>query len=219
MKKAFILISCLLLLSGCNKTKDTKKIKKEIKKPETVEDVPSYNDDNPIKIAFYENNEILKEYSTSASPMTDINVFSVLFTDDPQVNGNNYKILFNNYFEKYENKEKYKIGYYIKFNVGDKIVEKTITDPTSTYSLAPYIYVYLYDDIHQPDGAWYSHVEEKDMKDDTLYTSIKLFMVENIKDVTSPITLEAFTYDSEDDFDNNGNYRGNSKYSIEIKLN
>ena len=44
-------------------------------------------------------------------------------------------------------------------------------------------------------------------------------MVEDINKVTSPITLEAFTYDSADDFDEKGNYRGNSKYSIEIELN
>lgn len=218
MKKAFVLIVCLLLLSGCNKTKDTKKIKKETKKTEIVEDVPSYNDDNPIKIAFYENNKILEEYNTTATPMTDINVFSVLFTNDEDVSGN-YKILFNNYYNQYENKEKYKIGYYIKFNVEDKIVEKTIVDPTSTYDLNPYMYVYLYDDIHQADGAFYSHVKEEDVKEDTLYTSIKLFMVGEIANVISPITLEAFTYDSDDDFDDNGNYRGNSKYSIEIKLN
>ena len=218
MKRILILIICLLLFSGCSKEKEEKIIEKT-KEPEIIDNVPNYIDDNPVKIAFYENNTVLKEYSAVKNINSDINVFSVLFTNDENVTGNNYKTLFNNYYNQYENKEKYKIGYYIKFYVGDKLFEKTIVDPTSTYNLNPYLYVYLYDDIHQPDGAWYSHVEEKDVKNDTLYTSIKLFMVENIADVTSPITLEAFTYDSEDDFDEKGNYRGNSKYSIEIKLN
>ena len=217
MKKIFILIICLILFSACSKKEE--KIVTKKKKTETNITIPTYKDENPVKIAFYENNKILNEFSTTKNPMTDINVFSVLLTNDEEVIGSNYKTLFNNYYDKYENKENYKIGYYIKFYIGQKLIEKTITDPTSTYSLNPYLYIYLYDDIHQPDGAWYSHVEEKDVKDNTLYTSIKLFMVEDINKITSPITLEAFTYDSEDDFDENGNYRGNSKYTIEIKTN
>ena len=219
MKKICVIIVFLILLSGCSKYNEKNIHKKIEKKTEIVEDIPNYKDDNPVKIAFYENNKILKNYSTNRIINGDINVFSVLFTNDEEVQGNNYKTTFNNFYNQYENKEKYKIGYYIKFYVGDKLFEKTITDPTSTFSLNPYLFVYLYDDIHQPDGAWYSHVEESDVKDDTLYTSIKVCMVTNIEDVISPITLEAFTYDSEDDFDENGNYRGNSKYSIEIKLN
>ena len=219
MKKICVIIVFLILLSGCSKNNE-KNIHKEIeKKTEIVEDIPNYKDNNPVKIAFYENGKILKDYSTSPKPETEIGVFSVLFTNDNEINNTNFKTAFNNYYNQYENKEKYKIGYYIKFNVGDKIIEKTITDPTSIFSLTPYLCVYLYDDIHQPDGAWYSHVEEADVKENTLYTSIKLFMVEDINKITSPIILETFTYDSEDDFDENGNYRGNSKYSIEIKLN
>ena len=217
MKKIFILFFCIILLSGCSKKE--KKIIKENKQPEVIEKEPEYKDENPVKISFYENNKKLKDFSTSRKINGDINVFGVLFTDEEEVIGNNYKALFNSYYNQYENKEKYKIGYYVKFYVNDKLIEKTITDPTSTFALNPYIFVYLYDDIHQPDGAWYSHVEEKDVKEDTLYTSIKLCMVTDIANVTSPITLEAFTYDSEDDFDENGNYRGNSKYSIDIELN
>lgn len=217
MKKIISLLAILILISGCSKKE---KEVKTIKEPEIIkEETSTYKDDNPVKIAFYEDNKILKEYSANKVVNGDINVFSVLLTNDEEVTGNNYKVLFNNYYNQYENKEKYKIGYYIKFYVGDKLFEKTITDPTSTFSLNPYLFVYLYDDIHQPDGAWYSHVEESDVEEETLYTSIKICMVTNIDDVTSPITLEAFTYDSDDDFDENGNYRGNSKYSIEISLN
>ena len=218
MKKLIVLMITLLIFSGCSK-KEEKKIIKEDKKPEVIEKEPEYKDENQVKISFYENNKKLKEYNTIPKPETDIGVFSVLLTDEEEISGSNYKSLFNNYYDQYENKEKYKIGYYVKFYVEDKLVEKTITDPTSIFSLTPYLCIYLYDDIHHADGAWYSHVEEDDVKEDTLYTSIKLFMVEDINKVTSPITLEAFTYDSDDDFDENGNYRGNSKYSIEIKLN
>ena len=76
-----------------------------------------------------------------------------------------------------------------------------------------YFYVYLYDDINAPDG-FYSHLE--DMNDDTIITSIKIYAVAGIDDVEE-ITLTAFTYDNQDDFDDNNNYRGNSKYTITIK--
>ena len=217
MKKICALLTCLIILSGCSKKEEKVKEIEKIEEPEIIEDASSYIDNNPVKIAFYKDNKILKEESTTVSPMTDIGVFSVLFTNDEEVSGNNYKVLFNNFLDKYENKENYKIGYYVKFYVKDKLYEKTIVDTTSTFALAPYIYVYLYDDIHQADGAWYSHVEEADVKEDTLYTSIKLFMAQEAIDISSPITLEAFTYDSLDDFDETGNYRGNSKYLIEIK--
>lgn len=48
-------------------------------------------------------------------------------------------------------------------------------------------------------------------------TSVKLYAVDEIDEVES-ITLTAFTYD-EDDFDKENNYRGNSKYTINIKGN
>lgn len=52
--------------------------------------------------------------------------------------------------------------------------------------------------------------------DNTLMTSIKIYAVDGIDDVKD-IILTAFTYDDEDDFDDNGNYRGSSSYTIEIK--
>ena len=54
------------------------------------------------------------------------------------------------------------------------------------------------------------------MNDDTIMTSVKLYAVGGI-DKVEDIVLTVFTYDSEDDFDVSGNYRGNSKYSINIK--
>ena len=85
------------------------------------------------------------------------------------------------------------------------------------YIVTPYIYNYLYDDIHQPDGAWYSHVEENQVTNETIYSSIKLYAAEKTNEISSPITLTVFTYDTADDFDESGMYRGNSKYTITIK--
>ena len=82
------------------------------------------------------------------------------------------------------------------------------------YYFDPYLYVYLYDDINQQDGAWYSHVEESQVNENTIFSSIKLYQVTD--NFSSPIKLTVFTYKSDDDFDTNGNYRGNSSYTINL---
>ena len=76
--------------------------------------------------------------------------------------------------------------------------------------------IYLYDDIHQEDGAWYSHVTEEEFNENTILTSIKLTGSTLTNDINSDITLTVFTYD-EDDFDESNNYRGISKDTIIIK--
>lgn len=80
------------------------------------------------------------------------------------------------------------------------------------YRYGKYIYVYLYDDVNAPDGI-YSHLES--MEDNTILSSVKIFATYDIDDVDY-ITLTAFTYD-DDDFDKDNNYRGKSKYTIDIK--
>ena len=141
--------------------------------------------------------------------------FTVYFTNDQFLTSGSRKYKWYDYYNKYDNIENYKIGYNISFSVGDEIISKNVTSVTNEYVFDPYFYIYLYDDIHQNDGAWYSHItKDKDGKN-TMYTSIKLYLVK-ISRVTSPITLTVFTYDSPDDFDSDGNYRGNSKYQIKI---
>jgi len=77
-----------------------------------------------------------------------------------------------------------------------------------------YFYVYLYDDVNQADGAFYSHLEKMD--DNTKITSIKIYAVDGIEKVENFI-LSVFTYKDNNDFDTDGNYRGNSIYGIRIK--
>ena len=80
-----------------------------------------------------------------------------------------------------------------------------------------YLYlVYLYDDIHQT-GSWYSHIEDNAMNEDTILTTIKITTSTKINNVTSDIYLTVFTYNGEEDFDENGNYRGNSTYTTTIR--
>jgi len=78
-----------------------------------------------------------------------------------------------------------------------------------------YVQLYLYDDVHKEIGAWYSHVTEEEYNEDTLLTSIKLTASTNIDKIISNITVIAFSYD-EDDFDEEGFYRGKSKWEVKI---
>ena len=55
------------------------------------------------------------------------------------------------------------------------------------------------------------------MKDNTIISSIKLFLAQEGKKITSPITLTVFTYDSDDDFTEDNHYRGISSYTVIIE--
>lgn len=215
MKKISILLMTLLLLGCSNKEVKPKEENNEIEQIEEVKE--EYKDDNPIVVGIYENDySLVTDYYTENKVYKDI-VFSTYFTNDPTLIYGSVKNIWYNYYNNYENIENYRIGYNISFYEGDEFISENITHITDEYVFNPYFYVYLYDDIHQADGAWYSHITQEEDNENTMYTSIKLFLVDSHR-ITSPIKLTVFTYDSLDDFDSDGNYRGNSKYSININL-
>ncbi len=216
MKK--ILLIGLLLLTGC--TSNNTYVEDTILSEKEVENIPEYIDDNPIKLGLflydnnYHNKEVIKDvYYADFIPNKDIGSFEVFLTDDDIIDGTSFKDTWNKYYNNYEDISNYKIGYNIKFMLYNGTnYEANILEP-DIFKFSDYFYIYLYDDIHQLDGAFYSHLES--MEDNTLITSIKLYAVDGIDKVES-IILSAFTYD-EDDFDDNNNYRGNSLYVIRIK--
>lgn len=221
MKKLFISL-CLLLLVGCSPGKEKDVVQEKIdydNKPEVKED--SYVDDNPIKLGLfsydnnYHNKEVIKDtYYADFTNGIDIGSFEVFLTDNNIIDGTSFKDAWNKYYEAYDNIENYKIGFNIKFMLEDGTNYSSNFLEPDIYRYSDYFYVYLYDDIHQEPGVIYSHLES--MEDNTLITSIKLYAVDNIDRVEN-IILSAFTYNDEDDFDSEGNYRGNSIYVIRIK--
>ena len=214
-KKIILLfLISILILTGCKDNNSEKEIINKREFIEVTEDEPTYTDDNPVVVGLYQNGNLIKDITLPFNYESDIAVFDVYYTNEESVGNNSTKYNFNRFYNNYEYPEKYKIGFYISFKVGDELKEATITTPDKTFVFNPYIFIYLYDDIHQPDGAWYSHVES--MTDNTLFSSIKLTAIHNLNEITSPVTLTVFTYDTEDDFDEDGKYRGNSKYTINI---
>lgn len=220
MRKVLIII-CALILSGCSFTN-----KKVIEGSPSIEEekeelIEEYQDDNPIKLGIflydgsYSSKEVLKDtYYADFNSMKDIGSFEVFFTDDSIVSGTSFKDVWNKYYNMYDNIDNYKVGYNIKFILDDGTNYSSNFLEPDIYRYGDYFYVYLYDDINQKDGAFYSHLEE--INDTNIITSIKIFATSGIDRVES-IILSAFTYDSDDDFDEEGNYRGNSLYVIRIK--
>lgn len=214
MKKIILFITIFLILTGCEDRNDNSI--KEINLDETIK-TNTYVDNNPIKVALYEDNHIIKSYSTTLANFKEIAVFNIYYTNKEKLDSTNIKYNYQKYYNEYDNIENYKTGFYISFEAEGKKIEQLALDPTSKHAMTPYLYIYLYDDINQVPGTFYSHLEPEDMKDNTIISSIKLFLAQEGEKITSPITLTVFTYDSDDDFTKDNHYRGISSYTIKIE--
>lgn len=214
MKKIILILTLFITLTACTKQEPEKV--NEINIDDTIK-MNEYIDNNPIQVALYQGNKKITSSNTTLGNFKEIGVFNVYYTNKNNLDSYNIKYNYQKYFNEYKNIDNYKTGFHISFEAEGKKIEKLILDPTSKHSMAPYLYVYLYDDINQTPGTFYSHLEPNDMKDNTIISSIKLFFPHKGTSITSPIKLTVFTYDSLDDFTENNHYRGTSSYTIEIK--
>lgn len=232
MKKFLLSIIFILLIiisyisynyysSYSNLENDKKTIQKNTMK-KNENDIKSKNN-NPInKIGLYKyygkskDRELITEYNDFWEYHKDISSFEVYYTNEPFINNDWLPETFDEYKNNYSNIDNYRIGYQINFLTKDKEINKTILSPKDTEEFYDYLEIYLYDDYHRERGVWYSHTTEDEFNENTLLTSIKLTAGKLINDISSDITLSVFTYDY-DDFDNEGNYQGNSKYTIIVK--
>lgn len=217
----FLILVLVLLLVGCSSKDKNNEVVPEEDKSTYEEKKETYVDDNPIKLGLYlydstyGNKELLEDtYYTSFVSGKDIDSFEVFFTNDKVVSGNNFKDIWYKYYNNYSDIDNYKIGFNIKFILSDGTdFNGNFLEP-DILKYGDYFFVYLYDDVNQEDNVIYSHLEK--MEDNTLITSIKLHARDGIDKVEN-IILTVFTYDGIEDFDSNGNYRGNSSYTIRIK--
>lgn len=225
MKRVLLATVFLYCFTGCNVKENSDKdinspIVEDIKQ-EVIEEIEEeYEDDNPIKVGLYiytNGRRILSENYESAWPIyTDINGFTAYFANDKEISNSRLQSVWKSLYQNYENIDDYKIGYHLKFDTLDGPVSKTILKPSDGKDFYDYIQIYLYDDIHQ-DSAWYSHMNDSDVRENTIFTTIKLTTSTKIAEVTSDIELTVFTYNDMDDFDESGNYRGVSSHTTIIK--
>jgi len=210
----------LLLCTSCLK-KEENTLNEEIneKEDQQMDIVDTYLDDNEtiLGLYLYTNSytprKLITTYETEYVLYQDIVSLEVFATNEEEISGNNFQTVFKNYFDEEENK--HKIGFEISFETEDNKYRKTILNPSDVVDIFDYVQIYLYDDVHKEIGAWYSHVTEEEYNEDTLLTSIKLTASTNIDKIISNITVIAFSYD-EDDFDEEGFYRGKSKWEVKI---
>lgn len=222
MKKIVYLILILLLIVGCSnkiKNKELKENNDVIEEEKII--IPEYVDNNPIKIAFYQKrNGIYKrldKYSSHAEVFKEIGVFSIVLSNDENIYGNSIKNLYKEMSGNIENFNNYKIGFNIKFNLKDgTVINENILKPIDydKYGFCHYLYAWIYDDVNT--SGWHSHIEENEFNDNTVMSSIKLMWGRTSDDISGPIELTVFTYDF-DDFDEEGNYRGISKWTTIIE--
>ena len=223
--RKFILLVCILFISGCSINEDSS-VKEDdtvIEDNNVIDEVieEEYADSNEVRLGLflYDNNYRNKEriedtYYADFVSGSDIGSFEVFLTDDSVIDGYSFKNAWYKYYNEYEDISNVKIGYNIKFILEDGTSYSGNYFEPDTYRFGEYFYTYLYDDVNVEDGVMYSHLES--IEDNTLITSIKIYAVDGIDKVEN-IILSAFTYDGEDDFDEEGNYRGDSIYVIRIK--
>ena len=225
MKKIFYLSLIILLFCGCSKKIETKKeiINSNIEEKEEIEEIKEsvYIDDNPIKIAFYKKEngvyKRLDNYSSHVEEFKEIGIFSIILSNEEEVNGSSIKSLYKDISNNIPNFSNYKIGFNIKFTSNDgKIINENIFKPLeyANYGFSHYLYAWIYDDINTT--GWHSHIEENEFNDNTIMSSIKLMWGRTSNEIASPVELTVFTYDA-DDFDQDGNYRGISKFTTIIE--
>lgn len=226
MKKIIIVVLILIIgIIGVIFLKNSKKME-NTNEPvnEVVEEPkqPEYVDDNPITIGLYNGSNskrvLVKDFKSKWPSKKDIETFTALFTNDETVSNGYIQNVFYEYYNKYENPSNYHIGYHIKFTIDDgTTLQQTILTPKDTEVLYDYLETYMYNGPQKKIGQWYSHVTEEEYTESTILASIKLTAGSLIHKITSDIELTAFTYNGLDDFDENGNYRGNSSYKILVK--
>ncbi len=216
--KYILLLSLIITLTGCS-TKTSDKVKKLDKIEEKMAEgkESDYTDTNPIKVALYQNNKKVKSVTYKRANHVEIGTYNAFYTDKDNLENDSVKNNWYRYFKNYKDINDYKTGFYIYFTAEGKEYEQTILDPTSKHKHTPYVLVYLYDSYNYKPGTVYTHLEMEDMKKNTVITSIKLYLAGRGSKVDSPITLKVFTY-KDGDINENGYYRGNSKYSMTINL-
>jgi len=192
--------------------------------PPTTQTEPYIPDISPNIVGIYipaENGTAARKYITEFKSVRtakkDIDCFEILATQVALAEGNSFKSIWNAAWDSHENAENAKIGFHISFTLSSgETVSKQLLKPGDSKSFYDYLEIYMYDDVHVTPGVWYTHLEDKDMKEETVITSIKLTSGSKIAQV-GDISLTAFIYSGDDCFDAEGNYIGLVSETIVIQ--
>jgi len=222
--KILLLIISILLLTACTKKEVQQEIKEEPQKQfqEVEAAAPVYKDDNNTPISFYrlQGNKLIKltELSKKLNVEEDIGIFQVYPSNENEIILNkSFAESFYDEWQKYNQNNNLKVGFNISFKLVNEDISYNIFTPSNTMDKWEYLMNYLYDDYANRGKGFYSHIEENEYNESTLFTALKIQSSYRCGEILSPITVKVFTYDSLDDFENN-NYRGNSISQFTINI-
>ena len=154
-----------------------------------------------------------EEFTAKFKKEKDLGSFEVIASEEERLEGDFFGDIFGAAWKSFADADQCRIGYALRYTLDDDTeIQYTMRSPDDIKS-TKYVECWLYDDYHREPHKTYSHI--KKMKDDTLITSIKLTGGRHIADVKE-IWLTAFIYHSQDDFDMNGNYLGETSCTLHI---
>lgn len=222
MKKVLFIVLCLLLMCGCEEEELLIDNYKDIDLVPEVKS-PSYVDSNNTPIGLYklEGDKLAKIHTINTDLVIekDIGTFQIYPSNEEVVYLNkSFGESFHDEWIKYNTSNNIKIGFNISYVLdNDEVTSYNIFSPNETFNNWEHLMNYLYDDYANLGKGFYSHIENDEYRDSTLFTAFKMQSSYSCGEIKS-IELKVFTYDSDDDFLND-NYRGNSSYTMKICVN
>ena len=218
--KILLILILTLFITGCDK-KEEEPIELELlNKEDIIEEVYVDNSNIPLSFYLYSNsqyNRVDKDLYLPWYWRQDITVLNILPTNDNNVPGFYMQDIYPRYWNSIEDTEGYKIGFNVSFTTTDGEINCNILKPSDRFKeLFYYIAIFLYDDVNAARDSWYDHVDDEEVMDNTVFSSIKVHANVDFDKVISPIKLTVFAYNDDLDFDEDGNYRGNSYTELYI---
>lgn len=124
----------------------------------------------------------------------DIAVFDIIPSTAETLSSPSYKRLWNEEENKNFPDSEFKPWFILEYTLNDGTSEEiTINGYEDAQKVTDngYLEIYLYDDIHQEEGAWYYHLTKDTTTENTVISSVKLTAGKLISSVTT-IRLTAF---------------------------
>lgn len=240
---AILLCAALAVLTGCEQepaittsptntetqesvqdtTVETTESTQAIEETTEPETEPSAPDAHPSSVGIYIPAEdgtaaraLVTEFTAKRIAKTDIDCFEVIASHADRVEGGSFRNIWSTAWDAHADSETGKIGFHIEFILDSgEIISKQLLKPGDAKSFFEYLEIYMYDDIHQTPGVWYTHLEDTDITEETVISSIKLTAGSEI-DQVGDIILTAFIYNGPAHFDAQGKYIGDTSATVII---
>ncbi len=205
------LTSCSLFRTDFNDCTVTTEAEKTLKLPDTTmpdeteaETTVKEEIQLPCLIGFYDdlqnngNYTRLEEWNAPWIAGKDIAVFDIIPSNEETLYSASYKRLWNEEAERNFPSQTVKPNFLLRYTLADGTVrEISIKNYADAQKVTDegYLEVYLYDDIHQDNGAWYYHLTADTTNENTVISSFKLTAGTDISCVSS-VTLTVFAENS-----------------------